>query len=122
LPGDLQRGRDRFEAWRRRRTRGSRIPQALWAIAVHLVSRHGVCRTAVALGLDYYGLKRRADEAADPPRSSAPAFVELPAAALVGKQCRFELDNGAGASLRMHLTGYDVVDVAALACGLWSAE
>jgi hypothetical protein len=31
----------------------------LWALAVRLVSRHGISRTATALGLDYSSLKKR---------------------------------------------------------------
>ena len=36
-------------------------PQPLWALAVRLAKTHGVSRTATALGLDYYSLKKRAD-------------------------------------------------------------
>ncbi len=75
LPPDLARGRSRFRAWRGRRQAGGRIPRRLWALAVRLVNRHGVSRTAAALGLDYYSLKERAGQAADQPRSSGPAFV-----------------------------------------------
>lgn len=57
LPMDLARGRCQFQAWRARRT-AARIPQTLWALAVRLVSRHGVSRTATALGLDYDSLKK----------------------------------------------------------------
>jgi hypothetical protein len=120
LPKDLAQGRSRFQAWRARRTAG-RIPQTLWALAVRLVSRHGISRTATALGLDYSSLKKRAQEAADPAPARGPAFVELPSPVLVGKQAALELDHGAGATLRVHLMGYDPAEVAALARGLWDA-
>ena len=120
LPHDLAQARSQFLAWRARRV-GGRIPQSLWTLAVRLVARHGVSRTATALGLDYYSLKRRA-AAADPPKASRPAFVELPAPVVVGKQCRFELDNGAGATLRVQLVGYDTADVEALARHFWNAR
>jgi hypothetical protein len=120
LPKDLAQGRSQFQAWRARRTAG-RIPQTLWALAVRLVSRHGISRTATALGLDYYSLKKRAQEAADPAPARGPAFVELPSPVLVGKQAALELDYGAGATLRVHLMGYDPAEVAALARGLWDA-
>src|SRR5512142_3349656 len=94
LPPDLVRGRTRFQAWRERRKVGEQIPQPLWALAVRLAKTHGVSRTAAALGLDYYRLKKRTESAASPPQSSGPAFVELPAPLMVAKQCRFELDNG----------------------------
>ena len=121
LPKDLAQGRSQFQAWRARRTAG-RIPQTLWALAVRLVSRHGVSRTATALGLDYHSLKKRARQAADPAPASGPAFIELPAPVVVGKQALFELDNGAGATMRVQLLGYDAADVEALARRFWDAE
>jgi hypothetical protein len=121
LPEDLARARSRFQAWRERRT-GRRIPQQLWALAVRLVSRHGVSRTAAALGLDYCSLKKQADSGASEPESSRPAFVELPPPVVLTRQCQFELDNGLGATLRLHLVGYDAADVAALARSFWNAE
>lgn len=123
LPNDLLRGRSRFRAWRQhRRTRGH-IPDALWALAVRLVKSHGVNRTARALGVDYYSLKKRAEAAtASEPPSTGPAFVELPAPAVVGKQCLFELNNAAGTTLRVQLLGYDTADVETLARAVWSAE
>src|SRR2546423_946736 len=110
LPPDLVHGRRRFQAWRERRKPGGRIPQSLWAMAIRLAKIHGVSRTSTALGLDYYSLKKRAEAAVTPPLSSGPAFVELTPPALVAKQCRLELDNGAGATVRVQLVGYDAAD------------
>src|SRR5437868_14796844 len=122
LPEDLAQGRRRFQAWRERRRGGRRIPQPLWALAIRLVSQHGLSRTATALGLDYYGLKKRVEGAAQEPPSPSPAFVELPAPVVVGKQALFELDNGAGATMRVQLLGYDAADVEAVARRFWDAE
>lgn len=121
LPPDLVRGRSRFQAWRGQRKAGGRIPRALWAMAARLATAHGVSRTAAVLGLDYYRLKERAEAAASEPRSCGPAFVELTSPALLGKHCQFELDNGAGATMRVQLTGYDAADVEALSRSLWDA-
>ena len=121
LPKDLARARSQFQAWRERRT-GRRLPQHLWDLAVRLVCRHGVSRTAAALGLDYYSLKKRVESAAREPVSSSPAFVELPPPVVLSRQCQFELDNGTGATLRLHLVGYDAADVATLARSFWNAE
>src|ERR1700676_3131215 len=122
LPKDLLRARSRFQACRRWRPAGGRIPQPLWALAVRLVSRQSVRRTAAVLGLDYYRLKKQAEVAADQPRSSSPAFVELPSPVVVGKQCLVELDNGTGASLRVQRVGYDAAEVGALTRGFWNAK
>ncbi len=121
LPPDLERGRSRFQAWRAQRKAGGRIPQALWAMATRLAMSHGISRTAAVLGLDYYSLQKRAEAAAGEPQSSRPAFVELPSPVLVGKECRLELDNGAGATMRVHLVGYDAADVEALSRSFWGA-
>jgi len=124
LPGDLRRGRSRFQAWRRgRRKAGSRIPQPLWRLAVGLANTHGISRTAAALGLDYYRLKKQVGvAAASQPPSSGPAFVELPSPLVVGQQCLFELENGAGATMRVQLLGYDAAAVGVLARSFWSVE
>jgi len=121
LPADLQWARGRFQAWRGRRTAGERIPQSLWALAVQLTNAHGVGRTAAALGLDYYSLKKRIDSPATPRQSGGPSFVELTPPAIVAKQCQLEFDNGSGATLRVQLVGYDAADIEALARGLRDA-
>ncbi len=119
-PPDLVRGRSQFQAWRGRRKVGERIPQPLWEMAVRLAKVHGVSRTVAALGLDYYSLQKRAEAAATPPRSGVPAFVELTSPVMAAKQCRFELDNGSGATMRVELVGYDAADIEALSRGFWN--
>jgi hypothetical protein len=119
LPKDLAQARSQFEAWRQRRPGRRPIPQPLWDLAVRLASLHGVSRTAAALGLGYYSLKKQAEAAAPPPPPCGPAFVELPPPVVVGKQALFELDNGAGATMRVQLLGYDAADVEALARRFW---
>jgi hypothetical protein len=122
LPKDLLEARSRFEAWRQRRQGRDRIPPSLWALAVRLVRTHGLSRTATALRLDYYSLKKRVESADQQPPSPGPAFVELPAPLVVSKQALFELDNGAGATMRVQLLGYDVAEVEALARHFWNAQ
>ena len=122
LPKDLLRAQIRFRAWRQQRLPGERIPPPLWTLAVRLVPAHGVSRTSMALGLDYYSLKRRAEEAADQAQSKQPAFVELPAPLAASKQALFELDNGAGITRRVQLLGYDAAEVAVLARSFWNAD
>jgi hypothetical protein len=120
LPKDLVRARGRFQVWRRRRRKASsRIPEPLWKLAVGLVGTHGLSRTAIALGVDYYSLKKHVEEAAGP--ASGAEFVELPSP-LVSKHCLFEFANGAGATMRVQLTGYDAADVEALSRGFWGVR
>src|SRR5580693_2558566 len=122
LPPDLALGRSRFQAWRGERKLGERIPRPLWDLAVRLAKLHGVSRTATALGLDYYGLPRRVGTVAAPVPSRNPAFVEVRAPIVAGKECRLEFDNGAGATLRVQLVGYDAADVEALSRSFWNAR
>jgi hypothetical protein len=90
-------------------------------MAIWLAKTHGISRTSAALGLDYYSLKRRAEAAATPTQSSGPAFLELTPPVLAAKQCRLELDNGSGATMRVQLVGYDAADVEALSRSFWDA-
>ena len=84
---------------------------------------HGVSRTASALGLDYYSLKKRAEAGGQPTTvRAARRSSSCLSPVVVGKQCLFELDNGAGATMRVQLVGYDAADVEALARSFWNAE
>ena len=111
LPRELARGRDRLAAWRRTKKPKSRIPDRLWELAVRLAVRHGLHRTARTLKLDYYSLKKRI-EAVEPGRDeSGTAFIELPSAQASVQECVIEFENSAG-MLRVHLKGYNALDVA----------
>ena len=59
LPAKLARGRRSFEKWRSTHKPRSRLPGHLWSVAEELAGEYGVSRAAHALGLDYYGLKKR---------------------------------------------------------------
>jgi hypothetical protein len=123
LPPDLERGRSRFRTWRGTRKAGSRIPQALWEMAVRLAKSYGVSRTATVLGLDYYRLKKQVEAAVSESQSSGPAFVEWTSPVMgLAKQCRLELENGSGATMRVQLVGYDAADLEALSHGFWAPQ
>ena len=113
---------ERFKRWRSTRTRGTPIPQVLWASAVGLARAQGLNRTARALRLDYYDLKKRL-ECADGPRQAQPTFVELftPRAGGSG-ECLVELENARGAKMRIQLKGGDLAgSLASLSSNFWSA-
>jgi hypothetical protein len=123
LPPDLRRAQGRFQAWRKRRQVGERIPQPLWAMAARLAGTHGVSRTAAALGLDYYSLKQRVEPAGSNSQPNGPAFVEVSPTPLIAvRHCRLELDNATGARLRMELVGYDAADLEVLVRGFRDAR
>jgi hypothetical protein len=123
LPKDLVHVRSQFEAWRRQRKAGGRIPQSLWALAVRLARTHGISRTAAVLGVNDDRLKKQTEMAASTlPSSGRPTFVELPSPVMVGKQCLFELVNRAGASMCVQLVGYDTADIETIARSFWNAK
>jgi hypothetical protein len=121
LPKDLLRAQRRLLTWRSRQTTRRPIPRALWSLAVGLVQRYGLNRTARALKLDYYSLKKRVQQNPAPAPPRPPAFIELaPPVAL--KQCLCEISNRAGASMRLQLQGCDAADVEVLARCFWNAR
>jgi len=111
LPRDLARARDQLTAWRRTKKPRSRIPQRLWELAVKLAAKHGLHRTAQALKLDYYSLKKRVEAVEPGLDEGGPAFIELPSALAAVQECVIELEDGA-VSLRVSLKGYDAADIA----------
>lgn len=118
----LERLAGRFARWRAGRPRGARIPATLWAAAVKLAADLGLSRTATALGVSYYSLKGRCEEAEQlAPAACSPTqplFVELPPTNLSARECVIELESADGSKMRMHFKG-DLPDVASLAHCFW---
>jgi hypothetical protein len=124
--------RARFDRWRGAHIVRSRFPDSLWAAAVKMVRTYGICRTARALRVDYYSLKRRVEQdsaAADLheggggatflelPPPGAPGFAALPVGA---GECTLELEDAGGAKMRVHLKGFAAPDLAALSRSFWN--
>ena len=121
VPAPLLRLQRRFAAWRKIRTPGERIPEQLWKSAAKVAADYGLNRTASVLKLDYYSLKRHVDLLAESAVSAA--FIELPPAPVVpAHECIIELEDGTGASLRMHCKGTELPDLLALGRSFWNAE
>jgi hypothetical protein len=124
-PDSLSTVQGKFERWRRSRTLGTRIPEALWRAAVEVGREHGVSKTAQELRLDYYALKERL-ESAPGERSAAEqpggrGFLEIPLCAPSATlECVLELDDGQGARLRVELKGAAPTELETLARAFWS--
>ena len=120
---DIEEARRRLEVWRKSRSRGKRIPDQLWALAVSLARTHGVSPVSQRLGLDYNGLKRRA--AITPLRRSRlkppPGFVELPLVAqpVFGSNGTVELARGEGARMTIRWEGKEGLDLVGLVEAFW---
>ena len=121
VPASLARGRDRFEAWRGARKVMTRIPDQLWNLAVKLAVAHGLNRTASVLKLDYYSLKKRVERNAAE-TSATRVFVEFSPPSMTTAEYVVEFEDGADASMRIHLRGCDAPDLVALGRSLWRGE
>jgi hypothetical protein len=126
LPAGLEKVRRRFECWRRTRKPRSRIPNSLWVSAVKMARAYGMCRTARALRVGYYSLKKRVEEEAvvapfGPEENAVPTFLELAPPLRTGfGQCTLELEDAGGAKMRVQLNGFESLDLAALTRNFWN--
>jgi len=114
----------RFELWRKTRKHCSPIPETLWASAVELAREHGLHRTARALRLNYYSLKKRLLRVAGPPCRSEnkTTFVELlPSGASGLSACTIEMENARGEKMKISLQGLGSPDLAVLSHSFWRA-
>ena len=121
---DIEEAHRRLQVWRKSRPRGKRIPTRLWALAAALARTHGVSPVSQRLGLDYNGLKRRAEAIRTPRRSRLeppPGFVELPLIGQAGQgpNCTVELARGEGARMTIRWDGKEGLDLVGLAEAFW---
>lgn len=109
----------RFAIWRRKRARGTHIPEDLWRAAAQAARQHGVWQTSKYLGVDYYSLSRRlkaSPQAATGSRSAQ--FVEIPGKMLSAHPgCVLELQDREGLRLRVELRDVELAEI--LARSLW---
>lgn len=115
-PADVERGAVRFATWRARRRRGERIPAALWSLAVELAERHGVSRTASALGVGYYALHDRVVARRPMKAGVAPAvtLVEVPPPQGGSATCVVEIEHADGTAMRIRSSGALAADLVSI--------
>ena len=121
LPAKLARGCERFEKWRSKQKTRTRLPERFWAAAVKLAHEYGINRTARALRLDYGGLKKRTEaNVSDVGPQAGPEFIQLLGSELTTvAECAIECRHADGATIRIHLKGPELPDLAALPHSLW---
>ncbi len=116
FPAACSRVQRQLKRWRQQHRPRTRISEQLWRQAAELARSHGINRTARALRLDYYSLKKHVTAAA---RSAErlPEFVEFPPGGLAASrpECLIEIEDPSGAKLRIHLHGGNLPEIAALA-------
>ena len=76
----LEEVQGQFQSWRQQRTKGQRIPDALWQAATALYPRYSIYQISRTLRLDHVDLKARVGvgEKRRSKRKQEPQFIELP--------------------------------------------
>lgn len=76
----LEKVQEQFQAWRRQRVKGQRIPEALWQAAAALYPHYSIYQISRTLRLDHMDLKARVGvgEKRKSKRREEPQFIELP--------------------------------------------
>lgn len=115
-----------FEAWRSTHKPRARVPEDLWEIATVIARKIGVKATADALGVNYYSLRKhlspcRGRKAEG--RNTSPEFIEIAAPGFSSSppECSIELENPAGAKMRVTVRGASIPDLDSLFRGFWGA-
>ena len=131
-PRDLVRMRQRLDEWRGSHARGVAFPVSLWSAAGRVARRHGACRTARALGLEYNKLKRASGgvmgqgrgEARRPPKAKPMKFIELTGVLPASPGgCRVSLRSPEGQRLQLEMAPSAATEMVLQLCRSgWSAS
>jgi len=123
LPVALRTARRQLDRWRSRHRPHTRLPEELWHQAVALAREHGLNKTASALSLKYYSLKKRMEAAVGDSSTGQEVsceFVEFLASPMAVRscECTIELDAGNGTAVRIHVKGVCMADLASFVSAL----
>ena len=121
IPIALSQARHQLNLWRSQQpNKRTRLPKEFWQQAVALAKEHGLNKTARALNVKYYSLKKHLDQveaAASVSSKTEPHFIELMPGTMTpgGVECTIEWVEGPNATVRMHIKGVGVSELTALA-------
>lgn len=112
----LEQVRQRFESWRQRRKKRTRIPKSLWEAAVALSEAYSISHLSKALRVNHTALKNQIAKfnTPEPSRSDLSAFLELPSPAEPFLESSIEMIKSDGSVLRMHVKGAGCMDLVEL--------
>ena len=121
LPAEAERLKAAVQSWRETRTLVGPMPADLWQRAKSLAARHGICRIARAVGVDYSALRGRMAVREVP--TPAPTFMEIPAAMILtgtpdmeaglGNETQVDIALADGSQLRMRGRALDAAAIVA---------
>ncbi len=121
IPTALSTARRQFDHWRSQQSnKRARLPKELWSQAVALAQEHGLNKTAGALGLKYYSLKKHLDQTIADDSTSAktePDFIELVGGVMTSGsvECMIEWIDSSNVTMRMHIKGAGLSELTSLA-------
>lgn len=112
----LEQFQQRFESWRQRRKKRTRIPQNLWKAAVALSEEYSIFHLSKALRVNYTALKKQvykfSAQQASTSYVSSSTFVELPPPTPPAVlESTIEVIKNDGSAMRMHIKGADCSDL-----------
>jgi hypothetical protein len=113
-----------FEDWRKTRKSRGFIPEALWDAAISLAGPYSLHQISKGLRLNHTALKERveASRKVTPEEAAPTTFIELPPLnqPLLSEEFSLDLENEAGAKMRIHVKGHMGIDLLALTQIFWS--
>jgi hypothetical protein len=121
IPLALSQARHQLDLWRSQQpNKRTRLPKEFWQQAVALAKEHGLNKTARALNVKYYSLKKHLDQAdvqASVSLKTEPHFIEMTPGMMTpgGVECTIEWAEGHNATVRMHIKGAGLSELTALA-------
>lgn len=129
MPQAVEGLQKRIMEWRETRTKRGAMPESLWSEAARLGRRYGVSSVSRNLGLDYHGLKRRAQGTKNGDNAELPSvsgFVELndvascsgfPGSSFEGSEfvTEMEIVKPGGVTVRIRQSGSEGMDMVGLA-------
>jgi hypothetical protein len=122
----LEQVQQRFESWRERRKKRTRIPPNLWQAAVALSEEYSIYHLSKALRVNYTTLKKKVGSANLPeegPSEILPArFIELPAPAPLLPESTIEMIKTNGSVMRMNVKGATCSDLVELGKAFLATE
>jgi hypothetical protein len=111
----LEQVRQRFEFWRKRRKKRTRIPQNLWQAAIALSEEYSICHLSKTLRVNYTTLKSKVENAnttEEGPSHTLPTpFIEFQAPAAPFIESTIEMIKSDGSVMRMHVKGAGAFDL-----------
>ena len=113
LPVEADQLKAAIQSWRESRTKVGPMPADLWQRAMGLAAKHGACRIARAIGVDYSALRERMEVREVPPPGAA--FLEIPAAMVLAGveagEAQVDIALADGSQLRMRGRGLDTAAI-----------